>query len=185
MSYFSPRASWISLVGSPGSFSFKPDSSPAMVSLAGAMSRLGNDWDGKDGENPADLKALQNQRDLRHRLFFHHREWEFGPALLEDDIRLARAQSSPSIAVAHYEEARLVAKTLAEDYGEESFVPAWLEINRVLAEIYSLTEQGDKSVFYAREGLQVLRGVRFDSSLDPFITKLTLRFWDLLGRIPV
>jgi hypothetical protein len=148
------------------------------------MATLGRDWE-EGGETPPDREALQNQRDLRHRLFFHHGEWEFGPALIEDNVRLARAQNRAPEAAAHYEEARLVAKSLAEDYGEESYLPAWLEVNRILSEIHSLMEQGEKSVFYAREGLQALRGARFDASLDPFITKLTVRFWDLLGRIPV
>jgi hypothetical protein len=153
------------------------------------MSHLVSDWirGGEEivAETPSDLETLKNQRDLRHRLFFHHREWEFGPSLFEDNIQLARAQSDSQEAVVFYEEARLVAKTLSESYGEASFVPAWLEVNRVLAEIHDLLGQSEKTVFYAREGLMALKGGRFDSALDPFITKLAVRFWNLLGRIPV
>jgi hypothetical protein len=82
------------------------------------MSHLVSDWirGGEEivAETPSDLETLKNQRDLRHRLFFHHREWEFGPSLFEDNIQLARAQSDSQEAVVFYEEARLVAKTLSE-----------------------------------------------------------------------
>ena len=190
MSYFSPRATWMSLVESPGSFSFTPEPGSALPSLKSAMSHLVSDWvkadaEGEKSEIPSDLEALKSQRDLRQRLFFHHREWEFGPSLFEDNIQLARAQCDSQEAMVYYEEARLVAKTLAENYGESSFVPAWLEVNRVLAEIHELLDQGDKSVFYAREGLMALKSGRFDSAMDPFITKLAVRFWELLGRAPV
>ncbi len=187
MSYFSSRSVWMSLVEAPGSFSYHPEPSLAFPSLQTAMTRLGEDWAGESEEakTPSDLEALQNQRDLRHRLFFHYREWEFGPALFEDNIALARAQSRPQAALEYYEEARLVAKELVESRGQASFLPAWLETNRVLSEIYALQEQAEKSAFYAREGLQTLKGARFDSKLDPFITKLAVRFWDLLGRVPI
>jgi hypothetical protein len=59
------------------------------------------------------------------------------------------------------------------------------DVNLVLAEIHDLLGQSEKTVFYAREGLMALKGGRFDSALDPFITKLAVRFWNLLGRIPV
>ncbi len=189
MSYFSPRSTWMSLVESPGSFSFVPDPCVASPSLHSSMTRLTADWvhveQDDEPEIISDLETLKCQRDLRHRLFFHHREWEFGPSLLEDNIQLAQAQSNPQEAIAFYEEARLVAKSLAENYGESSFVPAWLEVNRVLSEIYNLQDQSDQSVFYAREGLQALKQGRFDSTLDPYITKLAVRFWSLLGRVPV
>ena len=189
MSYFSPRASWMSLVAAPGSFSYTPEPGASIPSLDAAMSRLNEDWLAEEpdrGEEiPSDLGILQNQRDLRHRLFFIHHEWEFGSALFEDNIKLARAQSDPQEAIVFYEEARLVAKTLAENYGEAAFVPAWLQVNRLLAEIHGLLDQAEKTVFYAREGLQAMKSSRFDSSLDPFITKIAVRFWDLLGRTPV
>ena len=127
------------------------------------MSTLGNELPKEDGENEAisDMEAFKTQRDLRHRLFFHHKEWEFGPALLTDNIRLARAQHKPQEAITYYEEARSTAKALVENFGEAEYVPAWLEVNRVLAEIYSLVDQSDKSVFYAREGLMALKKGRF------------------------
>ena len=164
MAYFSPRATWMSLMEPPDSISFQEEG---------------------DGGSIADLEAFKVQRDLRHRLFFHHKEWEFGPALLEDTIRLARAQSRPEEAVTYYEEARFTAKLLVEKYGEAAYVPAWLEVNRVLSEIHNLQDEPEKSVFYAREGLLVLKKGRFDPDLDPIITKLAVRFWDLLGRMPV
>ena len=75
MSYFSPRATWMSLVESPGSFTFSPEPGSTVPSLRAAMFQLGSDWSGEDTENgpeiPSDLQALQSQRDLRHRLFFH------------------------------------------------------------------------------------------------------------------
>ena len=170
----------MSLMETTDSVSFIPP--PFSVSsLENAMSTLVEEG----RESISDLKALKNQRELRHRLFFHHQEWEFGPALLTDNIQLARAQSKPQKALAYYEEARSTAKALVENFGESAYVPAWLEINRILAEIYSMIEQPDQSVFYAREGLMALKRGQFEPEMDPFITKLTVRFWDLLGRMPV
>lgn len=188
MSYFSPHATWMSLVESQ-----EPESTtePDWSALQWPSQRT-DDWKagrgcawtlpGSDGEplGDAELVQLRSNRELRHRLFFHHREWEFGPALLEDDVRLAQAAGNPEEAMEHYCYARHTAKTLAEEYGEADFLPAWLELDLRIAEIHRLMDQHDSAAVYAREGLKTLRRNRFPAGMDAFITKLAFRFMRLL-----
>ncbi len=129
-----------------------------------------------------DIDYLRITRDLRHRLFFHFKEWEFGPALLEDHLRLAQAQSDPEEALAEYCRARHVAVTLVERWEQERFLLAWIEADRVIAEIHQLIGNDESCEMYAKEGLDRIKRNRFGSDLDMRITRLTVRFFNLLGR---
>lgn len=200
MAYFSPRSTWLSLVdgsGSPGSERPRPDADTPLDGLSLSFEDfrpcLPADGDGPDSDasNAAregvsdtaeDLDYLRITLELRHRLFFHFKEWEFGPALLEDHLRLARAQTDPEEALAHYCQARYVAVTLVDKYARESFRLAWIEADRVIAEIHNLIGNDDSCAVYAREGLEAIKSGRFSSSLDMRVTKLTVRFLNLLGR---
>ncbi|MEO7424149.1 MAG: hypothetical protein ABI036_03115, partial [Fibrobacteria bacterium] len=133
-------------------------------------------------DSPEDIEYLRITLDLRHRLFFHFREWEFGPALLEDHLRLAQAQTDPEEALAQYCHARHVAVTLVHKYDQETYRLAWIEADRVIAEIHNLIGNDESCTLYAREGLDAIKGGKFSSYLDMRITKLTVRFLNLLGR---
>jgi hypothetical protein len=133
-------------------------------------------------DSPEDIEYLRITLDLRHRLFFHFKEWEFGPALLEDHLRLAQAQTDPEEALAQYCHARHVAVTLVRKYDQETYRLAWIEADRVIAEIHNLIGNDESCTLYAREGLDAIKGGKFSSYLDMRITKLTVRFLNLLGR---
>ncbi len=212
MAYFSAKSTWLSLVegaGNVGKVSEEAgespdgarspggsDSAPNLDGLALSFEdfrpcfpaegkSIGSDSNATtDGvaDSPEDLDYLRITLDLRHRLFFHFKEWEFGPALLEDHLRLAQAQTDPEEALAQYCQARHVAVTLVEKYAQGNFRLAWIEADRIIAEIHNLIGNDDSCTMYAREGLDAIKSGKFSSSLDMRITKLTVRFLNLLGR---
>lgn len=194
MAYFSSKSTWLSLVDG----GLAPANPPAP-----ALRLDGTHTSGPDGfalpspdftpvaprdDGPApgpvdsqeDLDYLRITIELRHRLFFHFREWEFGPALLEDHIRLARAQSDPEAALEQYCLARHVAVTLVEKLDLEEYRVAWIETDRVIAEIHALIGNAESSAVYAREGLKAIKQGRFAADHDMRITKLAIRFLNLL-----
>lgn len=208
MSYFSPKSTWLSLVDSgrtprdtastrldgnhssgPDGFALpNPDFVPVAPPAGGdaaarAVSPLAEEGFLGASENAEDLDHLRITIDLRHKLFFHFREWEFGPALLEDHLRMAKAQSDPEEAAAEYCLARHVAVTLVEKLGQEEHRLAWIEIDRVIAEIQVLIGNLESAAVYAREGLKAIKNGRFGADHDMRITRLAIRFLNLLeGR---
>jgi hypothetical protein len=141
------------------------------------------DSDGRVPDTAEDLDYVRITIDLRHRMFFHFKEWEFGPALLEDHLRLAQAQTDPEDALAHYCHARHVAVTLVDRHDQPSYRLAWIEANRVIAEIHALIGNCESCAMYAREGLQAIKSGKFTADYDMRITKLAVRFLNLLeGR---
>lgn len=200
MAYFSARSTWLSLVDGAGQIGAEVPESETATPLDG-ISLSFEDFrpcfpaeSSGPGSNPneapaetvtdsaEDLDYLRITLELRHRLFFHFKEWEFGPALLEDHLRLAKAQTDPEEALAHYCHARHVAVTLVEKCGQPTFRLAWIEADRIIAEIHDLIGNDDSCAVYAREGLDVIKSGKFSSTLDMRITKLTVRFLNLLGR---
>lgn len=184
MSYFSSKSTWLSLVEAQESPVRAHDGkSLSFEDYRPCFPGLGEDAENVGGIHGAeDPESLRITRDLRHRLFFHFKEWEFGPGLLEDNLRLAQAQSNPEEALAHYCHARHVAKTLVEKCGQEEFLMAWLETDRIIAEVHHLIGQLESCAVYAQEGLDTIRKNRFDASMDLRITKLAIRFFKLLGK---
>jgi hypothetical protein len=208
MSYFSPKSTWLSLVDSgrtprepastrldgnhssgPDGFAlpnpdFVPVAPPAGGDAAGRVaSPLAEEGYLGASENAEDLDHLRITIDLRHKLFFHFREWEFGPALLEDHLRMAKAQTDPEEAAAEYCLARHVAVTLVGKLGQEEHRLAWIEIDRVIAEIQILIGNLETAAVYAREGLKAIKNGRFGADHDMRITRLAIRFLNLLeGR---
>jgi hypothetical protein len=206
MSYFSSKSTWLSLVdsaqthGSGAGSGDKTDDQP-LDGLAlsfedfrpcfpadGAgigASRAGDASDGKAaiGETPdtaEDLDYLRITMELRHRLFFHFKEWEFGPALLEDQLRLAQAQTDPEEALVHYCHARHVAVTLVDKHDQPNYRLAWIEADRVIAEIHDLIGNVESREMYAKEGLLAIKQGKFTADYDMRITKLAVRFLKLL-----
>jgi len=199
MSYFSPKSTWLSLVdaGKPArnaaplriGFSHPPGPDgfalpdPDFVAVPEATSPLAEEGMMGAAESAEDLDHLRITIDLRHKLFFHFREWEFGPALLEDHVRMARAQTDAEEALAEYCLARYVAVTLVGKLGQEEHRLAWIEIDRVIAEIEILIGNLDSAAVYAREGLKAIKNGRFGAEHDMLITRLAIRFLKLLeGR---
>ncbi|MDB5050340.1 MAG: hypothetical protein JWO30_3411 [Fibrobacteres bacterium] len=199
MAYFSAKSTWLSLVdgaGNPGAEARKPESATPLDGLALSFEDfrpcfpaegqgIGSDSTAtKDGvtDSAEDLDYLRITLELRHRLFFHFKEWEFGPALLEDHLRLAQAQTDPEEALAHYCQARHVSVTLVDKHDQPSYRLAWIEADRVIAEIHDLIGNVESCAVYAKEGLEAIKRGKFPSSLDMRITKLTVRFLNLLGR---
>jgi hypothetical protein len=204
MSYFSSKSTWLSLVdaGKPArdSASIRPegpsisgpqgfalpetDFVPVAASAAeAARGAFPAAREGGAAETAEDLDHLRITIDLRHKLFFHFREWEFGPALLEDHLRMAKAQTDPEEAASEYCLARHVAVTLVEKLGREEHRLAWIEIDRVIAEIHVLIGNLESAAVYAREGLKAIKNGRFGADHDMRITKLAIRFLNLLeGR---
>ena len=205
MSYFSPKSTWLSLVDAgkpprdtaslridsvhgrgPDGFALPdPDfvAVPALASGSAAATPLSEDGFMGAAESAEDLDHLRITIDLRHKLFFHFREWEFGPALLEDHVRMARAQTDPEEALAEYCLARHVAVTLVGKLGQEEQRLAWIEVDRVIAEIEVLIGNLDSAAVYAREGLKAIKNGRFGAEHDMRITRLAIRFLNLLeGR---
>jgi hypothetical protein len=192
MAYFSSKSTWLSLVeagvpavrpedirldgslaGGPDGFALpSPDFSPVPAARDDGPAE-------RAADTPEDLDYLRITIELRHRLFFHYREWEFGPALLDDHLRLARTQTDPEEALAHYCHARHVAVTLVSKLGQEDFRLAWIETDRVIAEIHALIGNADSSAMYAREGLRAIKEGRFAADHDMRITKLAIRFLQL------
>ena len=149
----------------------------------GSVSDASEASDGRVPDTAEDLDYVRITIDLRHRMFFHFKEWEFGPALLEDHLRLAQAQTDPEDALAHYCHARHVAVTLVERHDQPTFRLAWIEANRVIAEIHALIGNVESCAVYAKEGLQAIKAGRFTADYDMRITKLAVRFLNLLdGR---
>jgi hypothetical protein len=188
MSYFTPKSTWLSLVDGPGSAAPVHDGKTlSFEDYRPCFPGPGESGGGDGGEPVAvsgdqDQESLRITRDLRHRLFFHFKEWEFGPALLEDHLLLAQAQTVPEEALAHYCHARHVARTLVERCGQEEFLLPWLETDRIIAEVHALIGNRESCALYAREGLDTIKRNRFDSSMDMRITKLAVRFFKLLEQ---
>lgn len=187
MAYFSPKSTWLSLVDGQENPPLRPrdrdDKALAFEDYRPCFPGLG----GHDESEPLafvaeDTESLRITQELRHRLFFHFKEWEFGPALLEDHLKLAQAQCIPEEALAQYCHARHVAKTLVERWGQGGYLMAWLETDRIIAEIHQLIGQNESCAVYAREGLETIKKNRFDASMDLRITKLAIRFFKLLGQ---
>lgn len=212
MSYFSSKSTWLSLVDmaeAGGSASARseipsPDAEgtgihepmldgislsfedfrpvfPALDPDAGTQAQAG-DAPFPSPISQEDLDYMRITRDLRHRLFFHFKEWEFGPALLEDHIRLAQSESDPEEALANYCHARHVAVTLVNRNSQINYLLAWLEADRVIAEIHNLLGNYESCALYAKEGLDTIKKNKFPATLDMRITKLTIGFFNLLGR---
>jgi hypothetical protein len=204
MSYFSSKSTWLSLVDSAqttGSEASKPDAQP-LDGLAlsfedfrpcfpadGAgigASRAGTDPNdgrigfGETADTAEDLDYLRVTMELRHRLYFHFKEWEFGPALLEDHLRLAQAQTDPEEALVHYCHARHVAVTLVDKHDQPGYRLAWIEADRVIAEIHDLIGNVESREMYAKEGLLAIKQGKFTADYDMRITKLAVRFLKLL-----
>lgn len=193
MAYFSSKSTWLSLVDAglaptnPNAFRLEgsnaagPDGfalpSPDFTPVA---RRDDADTAPAPVDTQEDLEYLRITIELRHRLFFHFKEWEFGPALLEDHIRLARAQSDPEAALENYCLARHVAATLVGKLELEEYRLAWIETDRVIAEIHALIGNAESSALYAREGLKAIKQGRFSGDHDMRITKLAIRFLKLL-----
>ncbi|MBW8890366.1 MAG: hypothetical protein JF616_21645 [Fibrobacteres bacterium] len=210
MSYFSPKSTWLSLVDAgkparesaplridpprshgPDGFALPdPDfvAVPPLPAEGGDSASSGSSPVAEEGmmgaaESAEDLDHLRITIDLRHKLFFHFREWEFGPALLEDHVRMARAQTDPEEALAEYCLARHVAVTLVGKLGQEEHRLGWIEVDRVIAEIEVLIGNLDSAAVYAREGLKAIKNGRFGAEHDMRITRLAVRFLNLLeGR---
>lgn len=208
MSYFSPKSTWLSLVESnrpardpdslrldgshvsgPSGFALPdPDytavpAAPVARGGSGGPDRLAEEGFLGVPENAEDLDHLRISIDLRHKLFFHFREWEFGPALMEDHLRMARAQCDAEEALAEYCLARHVAVTLVNKLGHEEHRLAWIEIERVIAEIHALIGNLDAAALHAREGLKAIKNGRFGADHDMRVTRLAIRFLNLLeGR---
>jgi hypothetical protein len=199
MSYFSSKSTWLSLVDSGrlprDTSSIRPNGFPAQgpdgnvpdadfVPVAPPKtSPLAEEGFLGAAENAEDLDHLRITIDLRHKLFFHFREWEFGPALLEDHLRMAKAQTDPEEAAAEYCLARHVAVTLVEKLGQEEHRLGWIEIDRVIAEIQILMGNLESAAVFAREGLKTIKNGRFGADHDMRITRLAIRFLNILeGR---
>lgn len=211
MSYFSSKSTWLSLVDaahftpmapSTDAEAPKPESTPldglalsfedyrpcfpaegASIGSSVGSASAGGASDGRVPDTAEDLDYVRITLDLRHRMFFHFKEWEFGPALLEDHLRMAQAQTDPEDALAHYCHARHVAVTLVDRHDQPSFRLAWIEANRVIAEIHALIGNRESCALYAREGLQAIKAGKFTADFDMRITKLAVRFLNLLdGR---
>jgi hypothetical protein len=181
MAYFSSKSTWLSLVEGPEAWAHSPETrshtpyhpvSPSVDGDAGLDS----------GESHADQEQLRQTRELRHRLFFQHQEWEFGPALLKDLLLLARGEANVEEALAYYCQARHVAKVLVEQCDRPEYLPSWLETDRMIAELHHLQGNYDSCAMYAQEGLGKIKCSKFESSMDMRITRLAIRFFQLLGR---
>lgn len=192
MAYFSSKSTWLSLVegteawangdGSPLSLQ---DYRPGIPFPGAAETSPGlreEEADAHDFDAPADPEQLRLTRELRHRLFFQHREWEFGPALLGDLLALAKSESDAEEALAYYCQARHVAKTLVEECDRPEYLSSWLETDRVIAELHHLRGNFDSCAMYAREGLETIKKNKFAPEMDMRITRLAIRFFQLLGR---
>ena len=207
MAYFSSKSTWLSLVDAgqssanpsqirlDGSHTSGPDGfalpSPDFTAVPVGSGAVGPGSLGSRDDGPVtgtvdsqeDLDYLRITIELRHRLFFHFKEWEFGPALFEDHLRLARAQNDPEEALFHYFQARHVAVTLVGKLDQEDYRLAWIETDRVIAEIHALVGNADSSAVYAREGLKAIKNGHFAADHDMRVTKLAVRFLNLLdGR---
>jgi len=186
MSYFSERATWLSLVDGPeyllpesevSASHFEEIRPPAeSAAPAGAIP-----FSAKSVSPSEDPDQLRLTTELRHRLFFQHGELEFGPALFQDLLKLARAENDPEESLACYCRARQVAKQLAEQTERACFLAAWLEADRIIAEIHHHRGNPGGCSMYAREGLDTIKKNKFEPSMDMRITRLAVRFSDLLG----
>lgn len=184
MSYFSLRSTWLSLVESPENKNEEnpgQDFSYDFVPTAGWTSTP-ELFESEAVHTTEETQQLEVMRDLRHRLFFHHGEREFGPSLLLDTLRLARAQNDTEEAVIWYCRARQVAQNLVEIQGEPEYIMAWIEIDRTLAELQAARGNDESSAMFAQEGLDIIKRNRFGSDREARITELTVRLFRILGR---
>jgi hypothetical protein len=202
MSYFSSKSTWLSLVDTADTGNSqakqKSDSESQVLAESGldgitlscedftpcfpTSEENSVESESTTAMSTEDFDYLRITRDLRHRLFFHFKEWEFGPALLEDHIRLAQAETNPEEALVHYCHARHVAVTLVNRTSLPIYILAMLDADRIIAEIHNLIGNHESCELYAKEGLHTIKKNKFDASLDMRITKLTIRFFNLLGR---
>jgi hypothetical protein len=187
MSYFSHRATWLSLVESPESLESRDEErknqeNPDGFSLSSGWTSTPDLYEDDSSATVEDTAQLEVMRDLRHRLFFHHGESEFGPTLLADTLRLARSQTDSEEAVAWYCQARQVAQSLVEKQGDAAFILAWIEIDHVLAEMQSARGNFESSAMYAREGLDIIKRNRFGVEREARVTELAVRLFRILGR---
>src|SRR5690242_5314137 len=102
MAYFSSKSTWLSLVEGPDAWSHHADGQtlsfqdyrPGILSpMVPSGSGEGDADGGDEAMGQIDQEQLRLTRELRHRLFFQHSEWEFGPALLGDLLQLARSEA--------------------------------------------------------------------------------------------
>jgi hypothetical protein len=187
MSYFSHRATWLSLVESPetlGNTEGGQDiqGNPDEISLSSGWTSTPDLFEDESTSTVEDTAQLEVMRDLRHRLFFHHGEREFGPTLLLDTMRLARSQNDTEEAVIWYCQARQVAQALVEKQGDAALILAWIEIDHILAELQSVRGNFDSSAMYAREGLDIIKRNRFGVDREARVTELAVRLFRILGR---
>jgi hypothetical protein len=190
MAYFSSKSTWLSLVEGPEAWSHGDghplsfqDYRPGIPSPAVPTGAAEGDADGAEADaGHVDLEQLRLTRELRHRLFFQHQEWEFGPALLKDLLLLARSEANVEEALAYYCQARHVAKVLVEECDRPEFLTSWLETDRMIAELHHLQGNFDSCAMYAQEGLGKIKCSKFAPSMDMRITRLAIRFFQLLGR---
>lgn len=184
MSYFSPKSTWLSLVEGQENPLPSKDDVLSFEDYRPCFPGLGGH---DEEESPSlvaeDTESIRVTRELRHRLFFQFKEWEFGPGLFEDTLKLAQAQGDPEEALFWYCHARVVAKTLVERWNQEGFLLAWLETDRVIAEVHHLLGRTESCAMYAKEGLDTIKKNRFDSSMEMRITKLAVRFFKLLETV--
>ncbi len=184
MSYFSQRATWLSLVESPESHTQRDLSETLPQDYVPVANWVMSESSFEDEveETTEGLLQLEVMCDLRHRLFFHHGEREFGPMLLRDTLRMARAQRDPEEAVSWYCRARQVAQTLAEQEGEAGPILSWIELDHLLAELQAARGMSESSAMFAREGLDIIKRNRFGSECEAKVTALAVRLFRLLGR---
>ncbi len=185
MSYFSSKATWLSLLEDIPATVKDTDWIPGaphsenMEIFAGADQ---SDWAGDPCAESENCDNLEQLVELRHNLFFHQKEWEYGPQLIRDNLTLARKQSDKEEALAYYCRARQVAESLTTEHRLTKALMAWLEIDLIICEIHQLMDQYESSDTYAREGLGLIKANRFPSALDPEITRFAIRFFRLLQR---
>jgi len=184
MSYFSSRATWLSLVESPEvAANLKdPKDDTADFSPSTGWDPPSDLFESEADPSSEEIVQLEIMCDLRHRLFFHHGEREFGPSLLMDTLRLARAQTDSEEAVMWYCRARQIAQNLVEVQGEPGFNMAWIEIDKILAELQSGRGNDESSAMYAREGLDIIKRNRFGAESEARITEWAVRLFRILGR---
>src|SRR5262245_62060343 len=180
MAYFSSKSTWLSLIEGvePPAAPLPPED--LHLDLLPARGDADSE-SAEPGWEAVDAEGLRVAQGLRHRLFFQHREWEFGPALLRDNFRLARLQANPEEALAYYGFARHVAQALAEECGHLAFLPAWLEADRLIADTQLHLGNAEGCRAYAREGLDLIRRNKFAAPIEERVAQLTEKFLKLLG----
>ncbi len=184
MSYFSSRSTWLGLVEFTSPYRYPMDeragTSEDYTPCLPASKTPTLDSHSKDSnDSPEQLDTL---KELRHRLVFYHNQWDFAAELLESNLKLARLQKDDQEALLHYCHARHIAKTLTERMAKTEFLPQWLEIDLIIAEIHQDLGNTESCRLYAQEGLDTIKRNKFPSILDLQITHMAIRFVELVGR---